>query len=61
MANSDDLVEDEDVYVTRDMLEDLLETRIGGKSRMNEDADVACDGHHMNSSAAVDLGRDIWK
>ena len=61
LANSDDLVEDEDVYVTRETLDDVLETRIGGKSRVSDDPDVTCDGHHMNSSEAVDLGRDIWQ
>ena len=60
LANPDDLVEDEEVYVTRDMLEEVLDTRIGGKTRSNDDMDVLGDGHHMNSSEAVDLGRDIW-
>ena len=60
MANSDDMVEDEDVCVTKDMLDNVLETRIGGKATKNNDLDVMGDGHHMNSSEAVELGRDIW-
>ena len=38
-ANPDDMVEDEDVYVTKDMLEEVLDTRIGGKARQNNDTD----------------------
>ena len=60
LANPDDLVEDEDVCVTRDMLDEVLDTRIAGKTRANDDLDVLGDGHHMNSSEAVELGRDIW-
>ena len=60
MANSDDMVEDEEVCVTKDMLDNVLETRIGGKATKNNDLDVMGDGHHMNSSEAVELGRDIW-
>ena len=59
LANPDDLVEDEDVCVTRDMLDEVLDTRIAGKTRANDDLDVLGDGHHMNSSEAVELGRDI--
>ena len=58
--NPDDLIEDEDVYVTKDMLDEVLDTRIGGKSRLSNDADEAGDGHHLNSNEAVGLGRDIW-
>ena len=60
IANSDDMVEDEEVCVTGDMLDDVLETRIGGKTAKNNDLDVMGDGHHINSSQAVELGRDIW-
>ncbi len=60
MANPDDMVEDEEVYVSIDMLEEVLETRIGGKTRQSDDLDIMGDGHHMNSSEAVGLGRDIW-
>ena len=60
MANSDDMVEDEEVCVTKDMLDNVLETRIGGKATKNNELDVMGDGHHMNSSEAVELGGDIW-
>ena len=59
-ANPDDMVEDEDVYVTKDMLDEVLDTRIGGKARQNNDTDEIGDGHHINSNEAVGLGRDIW-
>ena len=61
MANSDDLVEDEEVFVTRDMLEDVLNTRIGGKTCRGDTEDVLGDGHHMNSSEAIELGRNVWQ
>jgi hypothetical protein len=60
MANSDDMVEDEEVCITKDMLDNVLETRIGGKATKNNELDVMGDGHHMNSSEAVELGGDIW-
>jgi len=60
VPNPDDLVLDERVYVTKDMLKDVLDTRIGGKTKMQSELEVLGDGHHMNSSAAVELGRDIW-
>ena len=34
--------------------------KIGGKTNKSDDLDVMGDGHHMNSSEAVGLGRDIW-
>ena len=60
IANPDDLVEDEEVVVTKDMLGDVLNTRIGGKSSRGDVEDVLGDGHHMNSSEAIELGRNIW-
>lgn len=60
LANPDDMVSDEAVYVTKDMLDEVLETRIGGKARQNEDLELMGDGHHANSSEAMKLGRDIW-
>ena len=59
-ANPDDMVQDEAVYVTKDMLPEVLETRIGGKASRGDDLDLMGDSHHMNSSEAVRLGRDIW-
>jgi len=61
VGNSDDLIDDEDVYVTRDTLDDVLETRIGGKNRSKENGEMVSDGHHTNSTEAVDFGRDIWQ
>ena len=60
LANPDDMVQDEAVYVTKDMLDQVLETRIGGKTSRGDDLDLMGDSHHMNSSEAVSLGRDIW-
>ncbi len=60
MGNPDDMVEDEDVVVTKDMLEEVLETRIGGKSKQVDEVELLGDGHHMNSTEAIGLGRDIW-
>ena len=60
LANPDDMVQDEAVYVTTDMLDQVLETRIGGKTSRGDDLDLMGDSHHMNSSEAVRLGRDIW-
>ena len=60
LANPDDMMEDEEVFVTKEMLDDVLETRIGGKTKICEDPEVIGDGHHMNSSEAVGLGRDVW-
>ena len=60
LANPDDMIEDEPVYVTADRLEDVLETRIGGKTNQGDDLELLGDSHHMNSSEAVRLGRDVW-
>ena len=60
IANPDDLVEDEEVVVTKDMLGDGLNTRIGGKASRGDIEDLLGDGHHMNSSEAIELGRNIW-
>ena len=60
LANPDDLLEDEEIHVTKDMLDDVLETRIGGKSKHVDDLEDLGDGHHMNSSEAIGLGRDVW-
>jgi len=59
LGNPDDMVQDEEVHVTRDMLDQVLETRIGGKSRQEDEKEVG-DGHFVNSSDAISLGRDIW-
>ena len=40
MANPDDLLKDEPIYVTKDMLEEVLETRIGGKTKQNDDLEL---------------------
>jgi len=42
------------------MLPEVLETRIGGKSKHAGELELAGDGHHMNSTDAIELGRDIW-
>ncbi len=59
-ANPDDMIEDEDVVVTKEMLPEVLETRIGGKSKKSDELELLGDGHHMNSADAIGLGRDIW-
>ncbi len=59
-ANPDDLLSDEDLHVTKDDLDDVLETRIGGKSRQLDEDELQGDGHHINSTEAIGLGRDIW-
>ena len=60
MSNSDDLLSDEDLCVDTAMLEGALRTKIRGK-KYREDQKEEGDAHHMNSSAAVILGTDIWK
>ena len=60
MDDPDDLMSDEELLVTKDMLEEVLETRIGGKVQHLEDEAIKADGHHLNSSEAIGLGRDIW-
>ena len=60
LANPDDMIEDEDVVVTKDMLPEVLETRIGGKGKSTDELELTGDGHHMNSTDAIGLGRDIW-
>jgi len=59
MANPDDMVKDEAVYVTKDTLDEVLETRIGGKTHQSDDLDLLGDSHHMNSSEAVRLGLSV--
>ncbi len=59
-GNPDDIFDDEEVYVTKDMLEEVLETRVGGKSKQVEELELLGDGHHQNSTEAIGLGRDIW-
>jgi len=59
--NSDDMVDDEDVTVTKGILEDVLETRIGGKPILHEESYLKGNGgHHANSTDAVGLGKNIW-
>ena len=53
IANPDDMLVDEAVYVTKDSLEEVLETRIGGKKSRNDDLELLGDSHHVNSSEAV--------
>ena len=60
LGNPDDMLQDEPVYVTKDRLDEVLETRIGGKTSQRDDLELMGDSHHMNSSEAVKLGRDIW-
>ena len=60
MANFDDMAEDEDACVTKDMLGDVLETRIGGTSKHCDDEEVIGDGRHRNSTDAGALGQGIW-
>lgn len=60
LANPDDMIEDEELFVTKDMLNDVLETRIGGKKQNTSDLDALGDGHHINSTEAIRLGRDVW-
>ena len=50
----------EEVVVTKDMLREVLETRIGGKSKRIGDLELGGDGHHVNSTDAIELGHDIW-
>ena len=45
-ANPEDMVQDEAVYVTKDMLPEVLETRIGGKASRGDDLDLMGDSHH---------------
>ena len=59
MANPDDMVKDEAVYVTKDMLDEVLETRIGGRTHQSDDLHLLGDSHHMNSSEAVRLGSRV--
>ena len=59
-ANSDDILDDEHIVVTKDMLDDVLGTRIGGKSKIDNDSEVHGDGHHINSTEAVTIGREVW-
>ena len=54
------MFEDEDVVVTKDMLSQVLETRIGGKAKQVDELEFAGDSHHLNSTDAIGLGRDIW-
>ena len=54
------MIEDEDVVVTRDMLPEVLETRVGGKSKQTDELELLGDGHHTNSTDAISLGREIW-
>ena len=37
-GNPDDLLDDEEVFVTKDMLAQVLETRVGGKSKQVDEA-----------------------
>lgn len=59
-ANPDDIIDDEDVLVTKDMLPEVLETRIGGKAKQSDELLLLGDGHYRNSTDAIRLGRDIW-
>ena len=40
------LIDDENEYVTRDTLEDVFETHVGGKSRSKDYGEMVFDGHH---------------
>ena len=41
-------------------MEEVLQTRIGGKAARADSLDSVGDSHHVNSTEAVRLGRDIW-
>ena len=58
--NSADMLSDEDLEVTKDMLADVLSTRIGGRQPGEESDTGEGDEHHQNSSAAIELGKDVW-
>jgi len=60
LAIPDDMIDDEDVVVTKDMLSEVLETRIGGKAKQDGELELGGDSHHVNSTDAICLGRDIW-
>ena len=60
LANPDDMVEDEHICVTTDSLEEVLETRVGRKTARSDDLEVLGDSHHMNSTEAMSLGREVW-
>ena len=60
VCNPEDLLSDEELFVDKTMLGDVLQTRIGGKKYCVYQIDEG-DAHHMNSSAAISLGTDIWK
>ena len=52
------MLNDEKAQVTRDCLEEVLNTRIGGVQKQKDSLNN--DGHFMNSTAAVNLGDEIW-
>ena len=48
------------MILTKDILPEVLETRIGGKTKTGDPEELLGDGHHTNSTNAIELGRDIW-
>ena len=62
-GNSDDLISDDELQVSKASLEEALTSRIGGREVRDEEEQEEVEGgssHYHNSLAAMNLGNDIW-
>lgn len=64
VGNSDDMVSDEELFVSSDRLAEALHTAVGGKQGLPEDPSQSCTGagpsHFANSTDAITRAHDMW-
>ena len=59
--NSDNIISDEELILSKEALDDALSTRIGGRApKADAEEAGASSGHSGNSKAAVQKCHDIW-
>ena len=59
-CNSQDVVSDEELEISKASLADALATRIGGKEGQDTDTTDKGPSHFQNSAAAVELNQNRW-
>jgi len=59
-GNSQDIVSDEELEISRASLEDALATRVGGKETDGKEDDAG-PTHFQNSTSAIAMNQSIWE
>ena len=59
-GNSQDIVSDEELEISRSSLKDALTTRVGGKDKEGTATEDAGPSHFENSVAAIEKNQEIW-